>query len=238
MDTPGFRSLPQRLLSINAQRVVNGLQIIFPMGDKVLHDEVPLTGCRESVLRGPQELLRLLQIQLESYGQNKDRALLRMVGRIVPDLAEELSVHAGTLVDLDIREALLPDQREELVVKVLPDVIKKKVQIDQADLAGFITCLTGPVDRVSIFTGSGIHGITSYAFEYTSAKKTFGHRGGDIFGGSRAHEQRPREYVQVSADVAGKATRPDATCAIFKSNTEEHFFEERTIEKSTDYKGI
>ena len=91
------RSRPQQTLVKGEQRFVDRKNIVVPLSDKILNNDVEFAAGTEGIARAGKQVLRLLQIQLKRNGKGERRRLWRACSSGYSDLREQLAVHVGLL---------------------------------------------------------------------------------------------------------------------------------------------
>ena len=112
----GFAKAANRLRSEQAlvkgeQRLVDLENVIVPLHDEVLDDDVKLAAGTQGVARAGNEVAGLRQAQLQRDSKGNGCCLGWLVVRIVADLREQLAVDIGLFVNLGVLFAATPSLR-------------------------------------------------------------------------------------------------------------------------------
>ncbi len=117
----------QRLVK-GKQHLVEGKHVVVAVNDEVLHNDVELAAVGQGKPRPPDEVLRLLQVQLQGNGKGQRGGLGGLIGRIASDLGEQLSVDVGLFVDLRVLFAGAVDELQQGLGKAGISAVQQLLQ--------------------------------------------------------------------------------------------------------------
>ena len=106
------------------QSLVDLKDVIVPMLNEILHDDVKLVGVGECEARFHEHILHFRKWQLKGDGECNDRGLGRLVGLVRADLREELPVNIRLLIALRVRHAAFVNLPQQHLGKALIDLFQ------------------------------------------------------------------------------------------------------------------
>ena len=118
----------QQALVKGEQSLVDFEDVVVPVGNEILHDDVELAGMGEGKTCFPQHLPCLLQGEFQSHSKGHGGGLGWLVVDIRADFGEQFAVNVGLFVTLGVSHALLVDFPQQHLGKTLVQFAKGFVQ--------------------------------------------------------------------------------------------------------------
>ena len=118
----------QQALIEREQRLIDLKNVVVPLHDEILDDDIKLAAGAEGVARAGDEVAGLRQAQLQRDGEGHRHGLGGLVVRVVADFREQLAVYVGLFVDLGVLFAAAVDELQQRLRKSGVQMRKRLVQ--------------------------------------------------------------------------------------------------------------